>query len=337
MKMLAQQMISSQVLGLLETFIKKRQLSAPYCTKLISEKGQEFISYQQWWQALDELYNESKIEHLGLDIGAAAAPEFSGLLGYLGLSSLTLGDAIEQFERYQLLLFQGDQVRIERSNNKLACHWLPESGDVKRLSDETLIAGIVAFGRLLTADNKLTPLHVGFMHKAPIDLQPYRSFFGCPISFSTKTVFIEISLEHKTLQSKSSDPALGKILEQQAKFLLKQMPSDREDLVSKIKKTILNQQDWSNINQELIANALNMSSRSLHRKLTKLDIKFSQLVQQLRYQQAINYLTQDKYSIAEISHKLGYTEQSAFTRAFKKWSGKTPLGFIREQKGIDCS
>lgn len=327
--MLAQQMISSQVIGLLGTFINKHQLSAPYCASLGAEKDKEYISYSQWWQALEELYQESGIEYLGLEIGAAIAPKFSGLLGYLGLSSLTLGDAIDQFERYQSLLFQGQRGRIERHVDKYVYHWLPEQGEIKRFSDETLISAIVAFSRQLTGYENLTPLHIGFMHQAPQDTRPYADFFQCKLSFSCGSVFIEIPLGHKLLEAKAGDPALAKILESQAQTLLKKEGKNDESFLSQVKDIILKHEQWSTINQHLVAESLSMSSRNLHRKLAKQGAKFNQLVQELRYQQAQDYLQQEKYSIAEISQKLGYAEQSAFTRAFKKWSGKAPKNFIK--------
>jgi AraC-like DNA-binding protein len=80
---------------------------------------------------------------------------------------------------------------------------------------------------------------------------------------------------------------------------------------------------------DAVAANFNLSSRSLQRKLKEEGVTYQQIVEEVRRKLAINYLTSN-YSIKDISHILGYNEQSAFVRAFKRWTKKTPM----EYRGI---
>jgi AraC-like DNA-binding protein len=74
-----------------------------------------------------------------------------------------------------------------------------------------------------------------------------------------------------------------------------------------------------------------MSSRTLHRRLQALGINFNQLLKDIRIEMALEYLDEGKLSLTNISELLGYTEQSAFSRAFKHWTGQTPKQYLKTQ------
>ena len=78
---------------------------------------------------------------------------------------------------------------------------------------------------------------------------------------------------------------------------------------------------------EDVARRLGMSVRSLHRKLSEDGLSFQSLTEETRKDLAVSLLKQEQYSIAEIAFLTGFSEQSAFTRAFKRWLGETPATF----------
>ncbi len=328
--MLAQQKISVHVNGLLTLFMQHHNVDAPNVLKMLSaSEGKNTITYQQWWGALTELRTASGIDHIGLILGSYITPEFSGILGYLGMSSSTLGDALNSFERYQSLLYGGAGANIERREDNIFCQWTPSDGIVHKESDETLIAALACFTRLLTGDKSQNPTRIGFMHAQPADVSVYESLFRCEVSFSCDSLFIETPVIQIELPSKKSNPTLGAILEQHAQVMLDELPSSEISLLDKVKREIKHAINSGDVTQEQVAKSLGLSSRTLHRKLDDTGVQFSVLLQDIRFQIAKQYLDEGMLSISAIAHRMGYSEQSAFTRAFKKWSGVTPIAYAK--------
>ena len=331
--MLAQQKISVHVNGLLKLFMQHHEVDAPNVLEMLSaSNGEKNITYQQWWDCLEELRDASGIDHIGLILGSYITPEFSGILGYLGMSSLTLGDALGYFERYQTLLYGGEGANIERRGDNILCQWTPADGIVHKESDETLIAALVCFTRLLTGDESQNPARIGFMHAKPEDVSAYQTLFRCEVSFSCRSLYIETPVNQAGLPSKESNPTLGAILEQHAQVMLDELPSNENELLGKVRQTIKDAISAGVATQEQVAKNLGLSSRTLHRKLLEHGVQFNVLLQDIRYQIAKQYLDEGQLSISVIAHKMGYSEQSAFTRAFKKWSGVTPIAYAKGEQ-----
>ena len=326
--MLAQQKISFDVTGILKAFIDQQEIIAPKILEALQSSGSS-ITYQQWWDALAALRDLSGIEHVGLALGKCIEPEFGGILGYLSHSSLTLRDALENFERFQHLLYEGTGAKIERLGDVVRCEWQPTYCDSNKESDDTLIAALVSYSRLLAGNSELAPTNIGFMHKEPADRKDYDSFFGCHISFDSPVLFIEAPFNLGGLLTETSNPALGRILKQQAETMLSELPVPLDNLVEKVKRYIETSTNAYEFTQQEVAEHFGVSSRTLHRKLADKNIRFSTLINNMRYQMAKQYLDSGELSINNIAHKLGYTEQSAFTRAFKRWSGTTPIGYTK--------
>jgi len=330
--MLAQQTISVDVAGLLKVFMEHHDIDSPDIVQALYMTEGNGITYQQWWDVLASLRDVSGIDHLGLVLGDCIAPEFSGVLGYLSLSSLTLGEAVTYFERFQHLLYGGTGAKIERHEDTIRCQWQPAYCDTNKESDETLIAALVSYARLLTGNKTLGPSRVGFMHKKPTDITAYETFFYCDILFDCPALFIEVPLNLGNLLSKNSNPALGEILKQQAEAMLSTLPASSTDLLDRVKLSIDESLSSGKPTQEHVATSIGISSRTLHRKLAEKNIRFSSLIKEIRYQMARQYLDEGKLSISSIAHRLGYAEQSAFTRAFKNWSGITPISYARRNR-----
>lgn len=331
--MLAQQTISADVTGLLTAFMQERGISAPeILQKLAFEKGKTAVTYQQWWDALALLGEASNIEHIGLELGKCFTPEYSGIVGYLSLSATNLKEAATYFEQFQHLLAGGTGAKIERRDNTIRCQWLPAYCVANKDSDETLISALVSFARLTTGNSNLSPSKIGFMHPQPNNIDQHRDFFCCEIIFNCSALFIEVPIALGDILSTTSNPSLGAILQQQAQSMLDELPSN--DLITNVRQCIIDTlsphtQPFLELTQEGIATHLGISSRTLHRKLAEKDMRFSTLLQEVRYQLAKQYLDDGELPISSVAYILGYSEQSAFTRAFKNWSGMTPITYAQ--------
>ena len=355
--MLAQQTISADVTGLLTAFMQDRNINPTEVLQILTfEQGKTAVTYQQWWDALALLGELSNIEHIGLELGKRFTPEFSGIVGYLSLSAVNLKEAATYFEHFHQLLAGGTGAKIERKGDRICCQWLPAYCSANKDSDETLISALVSFARLVTGNNNLSPSKIGFMHNQPLDISQYNEFFCCEITFNCSALFIEVPIALGDILSTTSNPTLGAILQQQAQSMLDVIPSPSSDIITNVRQHIIDtlsshtssspasssptmpspkttqehtQTPTDELTQDNVAIHLGISSRTLHRKLAEKNIRFSTLLQEVRYQLAKQYLNEGDLSISAVANILGYSEQSAFTRAFKNWSGMTPITYTK--------
>ena len=106
---------------------------------------------------------------------------------------------------------------------------------------------------------------------------------------------------------------------------------DRDSLTMQVRSRIIERLHDGTPNQETIAQSLNVSLRSLQRKLNDEDTNFKTLLESTRRELALHYIRETHRSLGEITYLLGFSEPSNFTRAFKRWTGVSPIVY-RENK-----
>lgn len=254
-------------------------------------------------------------------------PAFCGVLGHLALSCGTLAEAFARFARYQQLLYEG-AGEISIVGDKYRFCWSREHEEVfdTQKSDEILLVGLLRLSKHLSGKEHLTPFNVGFMHSAPAYAPMYEPSLGSNIDYDQPQVFVEFTVDLLSNTISDRNPTLVTLLDQQAEALLRALPNKSEFDIA-LRKTIIKCLHNGTPSLDTISDTLNISSRTLHRRLKDRGFNFGELLQRTRQELAIQYLREKQLSIIEISFLLGYSEQSAFSRAFKQWTGKTPGRF----------
>ena len=109
-------------------------------------------------------------------------------------------------------------------------------------------------------------------------------------------------------------------------FLLARLQS-RRSFGRKIHRLISKQMATEKIDADTLARQCHMSRQTLYRKLKKEGLSFQGLVEQVRQDKALRYVAGDQYALGEIAFLLGFSELSAFSRAFKRWTGTSPAEY----------
>ena len=102
---------------------------------------------------------------------------------------------------------------------------------------------------------------------------------------------------------------------------------DRNNVVTRMRSILIEQLPSGRPNQETVARAMNMSIRALQRRLRDHGTSFREVLENVRKELAVSYLSEPHRSIAEISYLLGFTEPANFTRSFREWKGVVPTKF----------
>lgn len=294
--------------------------------KLTQYNANSRMPFTDWWDALaviSRIYNKP---HIGLEVGTYIQASHCGVLGYLSLSCEYLAEALQRFERFQRLLYEGNEGGAVIEGDRVIFSWPFDYGYSTRESDETLISGLATYIQMLAGDVSVKPLAVGFVHEKPESLAPFKQYLGCDVEFSCKNTDIAFPVSMLTLKVEKADPVLRALLDQQADTLLDVLPSGDQFEQQFYKFLLVAMQDGQPT-IEAVARAMNMSARTLHRRLVDRSLVFKTLLQKTRYQLANQYLKESRLTLSEITLLLGYSEQSAFSRAFKQWTGETPLRY----------
>jgi len=330
--------VSSSFAGLLLKYIQQEKLNVPdIIAELLRASAAKRLEYRQWCALLDELVKATGNLNLGLSLGALADSSHYGVLGHLALSCETTGEALLHFERYQRLLYGGHhtQAVMQGLGTKSKFCWPvpPEDFAGSHYSDEALVSGLVHFVRGMTGRPDLSPEEVAFRNTKPATGSRQRGLdydsLDCPVIFNQPNLHVIIGNQLLNLPLSTHDSTLRSLLDQQAKALLSVLPGN-DELEQKIKRFLVKCMQEGQPTLETLARYLNTSPRTLHRKLESRGTNFKDLLLITRKELATQYLRDNTLTFTEIAMLLGYSEQSAFSRAFKQWTGKSPKKYVSD-------
>jgi len=255
-------------------------------------------------------------------------PSNLGSLGYAWLSSETLRTGLKRLERFGRIL------------GKVAYRCVDEPEDLHfiydhRRGDVPYAHAIADFGMSIIVDMcrknfgaELNPQAVHLRRPVPMNPEPWRDFYRCPIHFGADedSFVLPRRIAETPLASANHEIAatFDAILTKQLATLI------YPDVLSRCKVHLLQQLTSGEPSEQELASALGMSRRTLQRRLGDLGLTYKGVVDGTRYELALRYLDDPERSVTDITFLLGFSEQSAFTRAFKRWSGKAPTAYRAE-------
>jgi len=257
----------------------------------------------------------------GLRATARFHPSHFGALGYSWLTSSTLRSALKKFIQYSKLVTgrSGIELREEYPDAIIELSW-PDEMQTDQIS-QIAMALIVHMCRLIL-DADFNPTRVDFMEDPPADRAPFDDHFRCPVYFDAGSCQIVIPIKLLDKPLPRSHPELSRVHDEAITRYLAQR--DKADIISQCKAAIFELIAGHGATAEQVANYLNMSSRTLNRRLVEQGTSFRKLLNRQRRELALKYIQDESLSLTEISYLLGFAEPSSFSRAFKGWTGQTP-------------
>jgi len=297
---------------------------------LDSPELEQVFSLQQEFRFHRNLLQLSGDPLLGLKLGKAYTLQSYGLLGYAFLSAPTLRHAMNIVRNYGPLsftLFSIDfQVKeavgiLRFSRNEV----IPEDL-LTYYVDRDLAAA--AFGTEAALPVALDLRGVSMMHDGNGRQTAYQAFYGCPVTFDS--VCSELRIDASNLDSPMPlrDAQTSSVCQQQCQLLLARM-SKSSGFVEKVRQLIVARPGYFP-DIDFVAEKLNMTSRTLRRRLAAENSSYQEILAELRYQLARDYLSTSSLPLEEISLLLGYSAPGNFTHAFKRWHGSSPRQYRQE-------
>jgi AraC-like DNA-binding protein len=271
-------------------------------------------------------------DNIGLHVAEHAQLGSFDVHFYAMVSSPTLGAAFERVCRYQRLIHESSQVRLERSTDRaraVLSHRLAGGMAAPRQTAELLLSAWVRAGRIATG-TRWSPAEVRFAHHAPRDARDHERFFGVLPRFATGENALVLPVALLDLSCRRTDPSLLSLLDRYAADRLGR--SRVVTFADRARAALSEELPAGNVTVQRLAARLMVSVRTLHRSLANEGTTYRRILDQLRLDIAKHHLIDDRVSVAEVAFLLGFSESSAFHRAFKRWTGRTPVAFRAEAR-----
>lgn len=273
------------------------------------------------WREGASLLNDADF---GLHVAELLRPGSFDVLDYVVRNAPTLREAFARWARYNriehdvavfTLIDQGPIVRIE--------HTLKGGAVQPRHSAESTLAAQVVGAQQLTGV-AVKPLAVEFAHAAPASLKEHVRIFGVTPSFLAPVNAIVWPRESLALPVQAADAALSGILERHADALLAALPVSDHSYADRVRAWLIRNLEEGEATLARVALALKLSERSLQRRLAAEHTSFDGLLDEVRHALALRYLAEPQVAISALAYRLGYSDASAFHRAFRRWTGTSP-------------
>ena len=260
-----------------------------------------------------------------LQAGKYWHPTQMGALGYAWMTSSTLRSAFERLVRYAHSVLGFVNITIEESDTSLSLvfDFNKESfaPSFRLDANRSIILAMIQ----CNAGSDFHPQSVSFSHAEPEDISAFYALFQCSITFNADVDSLTISLEDADKLRACSDKQLAQLNDQ---LLIEYVAKlDKSNIVERVKLAIINELGTGHISDSTIAESIFMSQRTLQRRLEENNTTFKILLNEVRQDLADSYLNDSNLSLTEISFMLGFSEMSAFSRAFKRWSGQSPSDY----------
>ena len=265
---------------------------------------------------------------LPLRVGASMRCEDYGAFGLAWKSALNLRGSFERAERYARVLTSVTTYEVQEADEGVHMY-LHRDGDRSklglRLSNEASIASIAAISQEVSTIG-FRALAIFFKHGAPDSTLAHERHFGCPVHFGSDRDALLVS--HETMQAPNllGDQSIVRFFDTHLEEELSKFDDDASlERRTRIQISQSLSQGVPTVSE--IAGRFGMSGRTMQRRLSDRGYSFQALIDESRRELAERLLKETEYALAEVAFLTGFSEQSAFNRAFKRWAGQTPRSY----------
>jgi AraC-like DNA-binding protein len=262
----------------------------------------------------------------GLQAARCWHPSELGVLGYAWLSSSTLRTGLERAVRYSRLVGERGIAEIEDTRRGLKVRFWAKRGNPADVPVAAVFTDIVMAILLdlcrMNAGAALRPVGVTLRRRKPDSANVHERFFGCPVQFGADENAFVLSAQDADRPLPSANRQLAATFDRMLTDELARL--DKSDVVTRSRAQVLEHLSSGDGTEEDAAKQLNMSPRTLQRKLAEAGTTYLQLVDDARKDLALRYIDDPRRSVTDITFSLGFSQPSAFTRAFKRWTGLSP-------------
>ena len=263
---------------------------------------------------------------LGLLVARHFQPAVLHGLGFAWLASDTLLNALNRLVHYSRIIVTTLEIGLEEHPDTtdvffIAPHNFPN--DVHAPID--LGMAMLLHMCQVTAGEPLLPVHTTFQRPAPPCRAEFDGLFGPSIEYDAPVNRMSFDSHLVNRPLGTAHPELARINDQAVVDYLARY--DRSCIAMQVCSKIIEQLPDGIPSQENIADTLHLGLRSLQRRLKEEETSFKYLLEDIRHSLAEQYLRERHHSIGEITYLLGFSSPSSFTRAFKRWTGKTPVEY----------
>jgi len=271
-------------------------------------------------------------DSFALEVGQAIPIGELGVVDYVCTQSTSLTEAMENLSRYfQLVAHPNLGLKFHKKEDggyleTDSHHQVDDkTGWFEQQSVEFTFSVILNRIRYATGVD-IMPQRVHLRYPQPDNIEVYRKIFGSSIQFNDKKNILVLSNAHFNLPSQKADFRLYQLLRGYVDEAIERIP-DTTSIEGRVFQVLKEKLQTGDTSVTSIAQLLNISPRTLHRKLKDAGTSYNALREKLRRELATTYLNDPNINLSDISYLLGFSQVSAFHRAFKRWTGVTPQHF----------
>lgn len=267
---------------------------------------------------------------LPVRVGASMRCDDYGAFGLAFKTAVDLRGSYLRAARYGRVLTSVTTHALTREGGRVFFE-LRREGERRlglRLSNEQTLVAVVQISREVSS-RPFVPVAVEFRHPPPADISAQEAWFGCPVRHGAPRDAIEVTEQALGVPNRLGDPGVSAFLDSHLDDAIAAL-ADPEGLADRVRHEIERALPEGVPGVASVADRLGLSARTLQRRLAEEGQAFQDLVDGARRDLAERLLRRTDYGLAEVAFLTGFSEQSAFTRAFRRWHGRTPARFRRD-------
>lgn len=285
----------------------------------------ERIGLQQWGTLLARAIALTADPDLPLRIAGELTPKHWGVFAYAAMTCQTLAQVVVILERYERLIDEANDTCLRIEGDQAVLQWLPRMAEAPPAFMQLSLASWGVFARRYTERPDLVA-DVDFTFAAPADITTYQQLFGGRVRFGQPVTQLRFALAYLQLPITHHDADTHRVLLSQAQSQIDALNAE-QDFAGRVRAAISTHLSGGSVSLEQTAGVLGLPVRTLQYQLEQQGTSYRQLLDDTRADLARFYLQDPNMALVDVAFLLGYSEQSPFTKAFKRWTGDTPGEF----------
>ena len=295
--------------------------------------GKARVSHAEWRLLTRRAMRLTGDTGLGLRIGGAASDHMLQVVGQLAASCSTLRQAMQMVDRYHALLGNTLQFDIVEEGELayFVCTPLMPDPLAPEFDPELVLSVVYRISRRLARLESDDAKEIWFSYPAPPHATRYSEVFQCPVRFDRPRNAILLARQLLDQPQLYADTRMLEVMREIAERMLAELGTP--SLPDQVRALLRSETDLRNMDAGRVAKMLRLHPRTFRRQLIAANSPWSEILDDTRRRIACDELRRRDVSIRELADRLGFSEPSAFTRAFKRWTGETPARYNRTLAG----